>query len=44
MALMGKPKINHFENLSVGGTIILKWISNRWDDFDCVRLSQHRYK
>jgi hypothetical protein len=40
-ALMGKREIDHFENLSVGGTIILKWISNRWDGFDCIRLSQH---
>ena len=42
--LMGKPDIDHFENLSVVGTIILKWISNRWDGFDYIRLFQRRYK
>lgn len=43
-ALMGKPEIDHLGNLSVVGTIILKWISNRWDGFDYIRLSQRRYK
>jgi len=43
-ALVGNPEIDHFENLNVGGTVTLKWISSRWDGFDCIRLSQHRYK
>jgi hypothetical protein len=43
-ALMGKQEVDHFGNLSISGTIILKWISNRWGGFDYIRLSQRRYK